>query len=259
VTDDRLRRSFDADPERYDRARPRYPDELLDALLTLGQVPPHGRVLEVGPGTGQLSVGLASRGVRLTAVELGAGLAEVLRRHLAPWPSAQVEVAPFEDWAFPAEPFDLVAVATAWHWLDPSRRIERAVEVLRPGGALALITTVHVNGGDEQFFVDAQDCYLRFDPDTEPGLRLPEDVSADPELETSGRFATVVRQIYRREVRYTAAEFVELQRTYSPQARLTDEAREGMLACLGGLIERSYGGAVSKAYAFELTVATLGK
>jgi SAM-dependent methyltransferase len=248
--------SFDADPARYDRVRPRYPDALVDDLLALGHVPAHGRVLEVAPGTGQLSVGLARRGVRLTAVELGPSLAKVLRGNLRPWPSAQVEVARFEDWR-PAEPFDLMAVATAWHWLDPAIRVDRAVATLRPGGALALIGTHHVRGGDDQFFIDAQECYLRFDPDTEPGFRLPEDVPPDFELEESGRFARVVRRDHRVEIRYAATEYVELLRTYSPMAALPESAREGLLACLRALIDQQYGGAVTMAYVFRLTVATL--
>jgi SAM-dependent methyltransferase len=253
---DPLRHSFDADPQRYDRIRPRYPAELVDDLLALGHVPAGGRVLEVGPGTGQLSVGMASRGVRLTAVELGTGLAAQLRRNLSAWPTAHVEVAPFEEW-LPPEPFDLVVAATAWHWLDPAVRLARAVAALRPGGCVALLTTTHVNGGDEQFFVEAQDCYLRFDPQTEPGFRLPEQAPVDTELASSSAFSDVVRREHRMETRYSAAEYVELLRTYSSLARLSDDGRDGLLSCLASLIDRHYSGSISMVYAFALTVATL--
>jgi SAM-dependent methyltransferase len=255
---DPLRSSFDADPERYDRIRPRYPAELVDDLLTLGHMPAGGRVLEVGPGTGQLSVQLASRGLELTAVELGPALAERLRANLAPWPTAQIHVSAFEEWTPPAEPFHLVVCATAWHWLDPAVRLERAVAALRPGGSVALVSTTHVDGGDEaEFFVEAQECYLRFDPDTEPGFRLPKDPLIDTELSTSPDFSRVTRRQHRMELRYTTDEYVELLRTYSVCAKLTDTRREGLLSCLGSLIERRYRGSISMVYAFELTVGTL--
>ena len=256
MPDDRLVQVFDSDPLRYDRARPRYPDALVDDLLSLASVPGGGDVLEIAPGTGQLSVGLASRGVRLTAVELGAGLAAVLRRNLERWPDAAVENARFETWT-PPGPFDLVVCATAWHWLDPSVRIERAVAALRPGGALAVIATHHVQGGTKEFFIDAQECYLRSGWETEPGFVLPDTVSADTELDDSGRFASVVHREHRVDVDYTAAEYADLLRTYSPNGRLSVEQREGLMSCLTSLMNARYGGSITMTYAFELTVARL--
>ena len=256
---DPLRLSFEADPQRYDRIRPRYPVELVDDLLALGHVPYGGHVLEVGPGTGQLSVGLASRGVQLTAVELGAGLAEQLRANLAAWPTAQVEVAAFEEWTPPADPYDLVVSATAWHWVDPVVRLDRAVAALRQGGSMGLVSTTHVDGGDErQFFVEAQECYLRFDPETEPGFRLPVEAPVDTDLASWPAFSEVVRREHRMETRYSAAEYVELLRTYSVTAKLSAERREDLLACITSLIDRRYGGSITLVYAFGLTVATLG-
>ncbi|GGU89831.1 hypothetical protein GCM10010211_65460 [Streptomyces albospinus] len=46
----------------------------------------------------------------------------------------------------------------------------KAADALRPGGALAVVATRHVAGGSEEFFVEVQDCYERFDPATSPGL-----------------------------------------------------------------------------------------
>ena len=50
------RRLFDAVAALYDRARVRYPDQLVEDLVTLVGLGAHSRVLEVGCGTG------ASRG-----------------------------------------------------------------------------------------------------------------------------------------------------------------------------------------------------
>jgi SAM-dependent methyltransferase len=148
-------------------------------------------VLEIGCGTGQLTVPLAERGCQIVAVELGAHMAAIARRKLAHFPSVHVVVSPFENWPLPAEPFDAVVCATAFHWIDPSVRVTKSAAALRPGGALATIASHHVAGGSEDFFVESQACYERWDPSTPPGIRLPaaRDVPMDiEELATSGSF-----------------------------------------------------------------------
>jgi protein-L-isoaspartate O-methyltransferase len=80
---ERLRATFDQAAELYDRARPGYPPALFDDLAELAGAGAGRRVLEIGPGTGQATVPLPSAGCRIVAVELGAGLARVVRRNLA--------------------------------------------------------------------------------------------------------------------------------------------------------------------------------
>ena len=93
-------------------------------------------------------------------------------RLLARFPAVEVVTAAFEHWPLPSEPFDLVLAATAFHWIDPAVRVAKAADALRPGGWLATIATHHVAGGDESFFAEAQDCYVRWDPDTPVALSL---------------------------------------------------------------------------------------
>ena len=88
-----LRTLFDGVAERYDAARPRYPRVVVDDLVALAGLESGSRVLEIGCGTGQLTVDLARRGLDVTAVELGPALAEVARRNLAPYPHARVSSA----------------------------------------------------------------------------------------------------------------------------------------------------------------------
>jgi SAM-dependent methyltransferase len=165
---ERLRSTFDQAAELYDRVRPRYPPALFDDLAELTGIGPGSRVLEIGPGTGQATIPLAERGCQVVAVELGAHLAAVARRNLARFPAVEVVTAAFEAWPLPSEPFDLVLAATAFHWIDPAVRVDKAADALRPGGWLATIATHHVAGGDESFFAEAQDCYICWDPATPP-------------------------------------------------------------------------------------------
>src|SRR4051812_8498694 len=122
---DQLRRTFDAVAERYAAIRPGYLPQTVDDLVELAGLTPGDRVLEIGCGTGQLTVPLAERGLAVTAVELGAGLAAVARRRLADHPAARVVVGAFEDVELEPGSFDLVVAATAFHWIDPAVRLTR--------------------------------------------------------------------------------------------------------------------------------------
>lgn len=256
----RLSRTFDEDAELYDRARPGYPPELYDDLADLAGARPGSRVLEVGCGTGQATVPLAERGCRITAVEAGPHMAAVARRNLAGTPAVEVVTADFESWPLPEEPFDAVVSATAFHWIDPAVRTAKAADALRPGGALAVVRSQHVRGGTEEFFIEVQRCYERFDPDTPPGLRPPAAADIDgsdhaEEVARSGRFGPTVFRRYERDLTYTTSDYLDLLRTYSGHRALTEAARNGLLECIAGLIDGRFGGRVTKRYLIESGVS----
>jgi ubiquinone/menaquinone biosynthesis C-methylase UbiE len=58
----RLRATFDQVAPLYDEAHPTYPEELFDDVVSLSGIPPGGRILEIGCGTGQATVLFARRG-----------------------------------------------------------------------------------------------------------------------------------------------------------------------------------------------------
>jgi ubiquinone/menaquinone biosynthesis C-methylase UbiE len=256
----RLRATFDEAAQLYDRARPGYPPELCDDFVQLAGIGAGSRVLEIGAGTGQVTVPLVERGCQIVAVELGAAMAAILRRKVARFSSVTIVVSAFEDWPLPAEPFDAVISATAFHWIDPKVRVTKVVDALKPGGALAIISTHHILGGDKDFFVEVQTCYERYDPTTSPGLRLPaaEEIPAGTEeFESSGQFGPMFTRRYERTFTYSTAGYLDLLLTYSGHRALAPEARAHLFACIAHLIDSRYGGRVRKRYLFELQVAHL--
>lgn len=255
----RLRETFNEDAERYHRARPRYPAQMLDDLAAAG-VAPGARVLEIGCGTGQATVPLAERGYRIVAIELGADMAAVARRNLAAFDSVEVVTAAFEEWPLPSESFDVVFSATAFHWIDPAVRVVKSADALRLGGLLATVSTHHIAGGTwtEEFFVEIQKCYERFDPSTPPGLRLetardiPED---DRELTSSGRFGPASFHRYEWELPYSTAEYLDLLLTYSGHRALPNGQQSALLSSIARLIDVDCGGRIVKRYLTELRLA----
>ena len=240
---------FDEDAELYDRARPGYPDALLDDVVELARLHPGSRVIEIGGGTGQATIALARRGLSIVVVELGASLAATLQHKTRGLP-VDVVVGSFEDWE-PArgQPFDAIAAFTAWHWLTPGIRTDKAQAALRPGGSLVTVTTTHVLGGTVRFFDDAQACYERWDPATPPGLRLaPAEVVAPTtdEVDTSPVFVRSTRRRYEHDVEYTTGEYLALLNTYSGHRAMLPHRRAGLMRCIEDLIENRYAGVVTK-------------
>ena len=127
--------SFGADAERYDQARPGYPDALVAQVVAES---PGLDVLDVGTGTGIAARQFQAAGCTVLGVEPDARMAEFARaRGLA------VEVATFEAWDPAGRTFDTVIAAQSWHWIDPFSGAAKAAQVLRPSGRLAIFGHVY--------------------------------------------------------------------------------------------------------------------
>jgi SAM-dependent methyltransferase len=126
--------SFGSDPERYDRARPRYPDAMVDAIVAASPGPD---VLDVGVGTGIAARQFRAAGCRVLGVDVDPRMADFARRS-----GLDVEVAAFEAWDPAGRAFDAVTAGQTWHWVDPAAGAAQAARVLRPAGRLALFWNV---------------------------------------------------------------------------------------------------------------------
>lgn len=91
-----LRHSFDEVALLYNEARSRYPDELFSTLIDVTGLNKDSKLLEIGPGTGQATMPLAKKGFDITAIELGATLAEVAKYELRNYKNVQISTGVFE-------------------------------------------------------------------------------------------------------------------------------------------------------------------
>lgn len=254
---ERRRESFDEAVEDYARYRPGPPRAVVADLVALAGLGPGSRVVEVGCGTGQLSVPLARRGVDLTCVELGAALAALARGALAPYPGARVVVADFESWAGPDRPADAVVACNMFHWLDPATRADRCAAALRAGGALGVVHPSHVAGGTPGLTAATNPLYVAAGLSSDPDFALPApgDVpAAYPELDGHPGFSSVTRARRLVTRRSTTASYLGLLRTDSLVNTLEPGAREAFLAGVGRVVD-ALGGAVSRRFLYEVVVA----
>jgi SAM-dependent methyltransferase len=218
--------SFGSVAADYDRYRPSYPDALMDDLAALQPA----RVLDVGCGTGKAAVQLAARGLDVLGLEVDARMAAVAAEHGIP-----VEVSTFEDWADQGRRFDLITCAQAWHWVDPQRGPAKAVDLLQPGGSLAIFW----NHADERDEMLLQLAYQRAAPELlEPvGVEHAERQGTFAELlRAGGLFADVTTRDYRWERRYTADDWIGFVATHSDHLALPPERRAALAAELRDVI-----------------------
>jgi len=253
-----LRETFGEVPELYDRARPVYPRALFDDLVELTGLPKGGRILEIGPGTGQATLPLAQRDFQIMGIELGEGLASVARRKLQSYPKVQIVNETFEAWTPLEEPFDAVVAFTAFHWIDPDVRFKKAAEILRAEGALAIVATNHVRvAAGDQFWARVQEDYDAIDPnDDNAPPPLPEDVTdSSDEIAAGGYFQNVAARRYLWDVVYTADEYIDVLDTYSGNRRIEPERRQRLYGAIRQRIEARPDRKVTKTYLATLNVA----
>src|SRR5213078_3459242 len=95
-------RSFDAWAVEYDTYRPTYPQTLFDYIAARLRLPADARVADVGAGTGKAARQMARRGWRVTAIEPGEGMLEVLKaRAVAEGLDIDARLASAEDTGLP--------------------------------------------------------------------------------------------------------------------------------------------------------------
>lgn len=133
--------------EHYRRYRRDVPAVVLDQVCTRLGVRPDDPVLDLGTGTGQVAVPLASRVGSVLAVDPEPDMLVQLRRRLSAEQVANVVCVLGSDADLPALSgavpvgFGAVTVGNALHWMDAAAVFASCARVLRPGGGLAVITS----------------------------------------------------------------------------------------------------------------------
>jgi SAM-dependent methyltransferase len=126
-----LSSSFGAAAPAYAQHRPDYPQAAVSWAL---EPAPGLRVLDLGAGTGKLTVTLLALGADTVAVEPDPEMLNELRRSL---PSARALSGSAEEIPLPDGSIDAVLVGNAMHWFDMDMAGPEVARVLRPGGVLA--------------------------------------------------------------------------------------------------------------------------
>ena len=146
------RKTFDDVAELYERFRPGYPGQLADDVVWLSGIPPRGRILEIGCGSGKASILFAERGYRVLCLEPGLNFVRLAKEKLAAFPDARVEPCTFEEWRLEESALDLVIAAQSFHFIEPVSGLSKVARALRAGGAFAAFAN-HLSAATRRFTV----------------------------------------------------------------------------------------------------------
>ncbi len=243
---------FGSDAARYDRARPRYPTDLIDAVVA--HAGEQRRVLEVGCGTGIATRQLVAAGAHVTALDPDERMLEVARRRSGP--AVTFLSGRFESWApsQPAHSYDAVAAGQAWHWVEGEIGFRQASHLLVPGGALALFWNRPHPGGFE-FQEGLDELYANHAPEIRAGLGSPtRRFVSGAGLEVPDEFEVHEPRRFRWSTRLTTHEYLDLLGTHSNHILLPEARRSALFGEIGSLID-GRGGTIETRYESVLVVA----
>lgn len=149
------RSAFGTDATGYHDARSGYSSEVFDHLARLTGA--GSRILEIGAGTGLATEGLLKLSPReLAIIEPDPRLCQFLQDRFAS-SKPDVVCGAFPDTEIEG-PFDLIACAAAFHWLEPVSALNRIRGLLAPDGVWAMWWNCYFGHGEPD---PVGECILR--------------------------------------------------------------------------------------------------
>jgi SAM-dependent methyltransferase len=245
--------SFGAGAELYDRARPRYPDVLIETIVASA---PGRNFLDVGAGTGITARQFQAAGCQVLGVDVDERMAAFARGT-----GVEVEVSPFESWDPAGRTFDAVVAGMTWHWIDPHAGATKAADVLRPGGRLAVFWYVLQPPTEiAEAFAAVYREVLPNHPVNDHALASPlaaydafRDKAADG-LRGTSAFDEPERSQYPWSRRYTRDEWLDQLRTGGNAKQLADAGKlHELLTEMGAAVDAAGGSFATDSVAVALT------
>jgi ubiquinone/menaquinone biosynthesis C-methylase UbiE len=235
LTDDRFASAFDDAAQEYERGRPGYPAEAIDALARELDVGPDSVVVDLAAGTGKLTRDLVARFARVIAVEPLAEMRAQLERHV---PEAEALDGTAERIPVADGSANAVLVAQAFHWFDGRRALDEIARVLRQRGGLGLLwNTTPWENRETPWFALLDDLLERRRVDLAT-LRRHASGRWRETFNDEPRFEPLAEAVYDNPRRMTTEEFVDGFASRSYVAVLAPDARAAVLAEVAELLER---------------------
>ena len=241
------RTTFENVADIYDRVRAGYPEELIEDIVSLSGLPPGGRILEIGCGSGNATVSLATRGYRIVAIELGERLSALAADKCRAYPGVEIVNLAFEDWELDERTFDLALAADSFHWIRPSVGYPKVAKALKGSGSAAFFWRVPVDADtDLSRAIDGvyQTAPQFVNPDKRFNVEWLVGIITE-NFRASGRFEPVTTKQYFWSENLTGEQYVDGLRTFSMHQGIDEGARDKLYADVREVIEQ-FGGKVTQ-------------
>lgn len=235
------RHIYGAQADAYHEGRPDYPPQIYEMLVARCGLQRGTRVVEIGPGTGQLTQHLLAVGAEVTAVEPDSGFVTYLATAL---PEVHLHHTTFEESSLESSSADLVAAATSFHWLDQPRALGEVRRILRPGGWLAVWWTIFSDPTRPDPLIEEATGILGLDPGnqrTGTSFQLDEATRVHDLVHFGGLVDVQATRIHW-EVPLNASQTRALFASQMSLRRLAEERRLHVLDTLSGLVDDRFAG-----------------
>jgi ubiquinone/menaquinone biosynthesis C-methylase UbiE len=130
---------FSSRAKHYSKARPGYPREALEFVITHCGLDAHSHIADIGAGTGISSRAFAEMGLRITAVEPNEAMLAEAISHEEQRDKITFVKGTGENTTLPEAEYDAVICAQSFHWLNSEKAFREFRRILKPGGWVVLI------------------------------------------------------------------------------------------------------------------------
>lgn len=228
--------------EAYNKARPRYPQELIHRAVELAQLPANAIILEVGCGPGTATTAFAQLGLSMVCLEPSQEACFLARQNCLQYPAVEIKNTTFEEWELETERFNAVIAATSFHWIPSEIGYPKAAAALQDNGSLMLLWNKEPQPPDEVYQA-LNEVYQA----QAPSLARYEDRETQEEILrglgqniiNSGLFKGLVYEHLACEVTYTIDDYLMLLSTLSPYIALEPQKRDSLFDSLREVLEKN--------------------
>jgi SAM-dependent methyltransferase len=242
----------------YNRARPRYPKELICRAVEVAQLPSDAIILEVGCGPGIATVPFAQLGFSMVCLEPSQEACQLARQNCAQYPDVEITNTTFEEWELETNRFNAVLAATSFHWVSPEIGYPKAADALQDNGSLILLWNMTPQPPYEVYQA-LNEVYQIHAPSL---ARYEERGTQEEQLRRfgqnvidSGQFKDLVSEQVACEVTYSIDDYLALLSTLSPYIALERQKRNSLFEGLREVLERNSGSTIQVSYLSAFQIA----
>jgi len=222
-----LETTFNSVYTEYDRWRPTYVKELYEDIFNVKEITTSSNVLEVGIGTGQATLPILETNCSLTAIELGAQLAEFSKYKYKNYAKFNVKNLVFQDFECPSNSFDLIFSATAFHWIPEDIGYTKVFDILKSGGVFARFANhPYKDMKRNSIHIAFENIYAKYFPGSLAGDEYSEENAKNiADIASKYGFIDISYSLYHRTRTFTADEYTSLLGTYSDHIAIEQTTR----------------------------------
>lgn len=220
--------TFNEDVVNYDRWRPKYCKELFEDIMEYAQLNQEMKAIEVGIGTGQATKPFLLKGCEVTAIELGANLAEYTKEKYSGYKNLNVLNTTFEEFEYEEDSIDLLYSATAFHWIPENISYPKVMKMLKPKGTLAVFwNRPFAAREDDELHRKIQAIYKKYRSSNRKIIENDvEKYKQRAETIQSYGFSEVETKLYHQTRVFTADDYIALLNTYSDHRSMEKDIKE---------------------------------